>query len=800
MYKLSTDSKLFFTILTTLVFPILLGLWLQSYGNFRFVSLPFHSFLEATGAISALTMALIVFVMHYHTLIVTAYHRASIALISMGVFDAFHSMVYPGELFVWLHSMAVFSGGILFGTVWFNDFRVSKRKYTIVPTLFLTITVITSLISIIFPQFVPQMLTKEGAFTNFANFLNLVGGVMFVIASFYYIKKYLETHNRDDLLFTGHTLLFGTAGILFFFSNLWDAQWWLWHILRFFAYMIALYFMVKLFHETLMEIYSVKNEYEHMNNALANKLQSLEEYKKAYDEISIISVGDLKGNIKYVNANMLKTTGYTKDELVGMPHSLLRDKETPKELFIDMWNTIKSGDVWYGMLKNRKKSGEAFYINLTIIPLHDSNGKIIEYLGVRTDITELIKSKKELKKQFNTDILTSLFNRSRLLEDMLKIEKPVIAAINLNGFKTYNDFFGSSFGDEIIIKVGDIILEKLHPLGYSIYRNHADEFIVMKNYSEISRQKYIDEISTFVKYINNKKVTIDDEDVDLSASCGISFGYADVLHVDLALKEAKKSKSNYIVYNELLTTTDEYMNNIKYSKILKKAIDSEKVIAQYQPIYNLHTKSIEKYETLIRILDEDDKIIYPNNFLDISKQTRLYHELTKRVIKKGISIASSSSFEISINITADDILDYETAEFIINTIKGINFANRVVFELVESEGIENFSRVKEFISTIKSYGCKIAIDDFGTGYSNFDYLIKLEADYIKIDGSLIKNIDNDKSHYAVVETIAEFARKNSLKTIAEFVHSKEVLDKLYELNIDYAQGFFIGKPSKEVKS
>lgn len=799
MYKTNQDEKLYLTIFVTLVMPILFGLWLQSYSNFRFISIPMHSFLEATGALAALTMALIIFIMYSHVLVINSYHRASLALIVMGVFDGFHAMVYPGELFVWLHSIAVFFGGVIFSIVWLSDFKVSEKTYKILPLSFLVISIVVSLISILFPSHLPQMLTKENEFTNFANFLNLIGGVMFLVSSFYYIKKYLLLYEEDDLLFAGHTLLFGTAGVLFFFSSIWDAQWWLWHFLRFVAYMIALYYLVKLFNKSLQENYESHEDIKLINKKLTDTIQSLQEYKRAYNESSIITISNLKGDIIYANDAMLAKTGYLATELIGKPHNIFRDKNTPKQFFADMWKTIQEKKTWRGMVKNRKKDNSLFYVKLTVVPLLNAEGNIVEYIGIRDDITELVNSKNELKKQFYTDRLTSLYSRAKLINDLEDIESPMLVSINIKGFKNYNDFFGSDFGDKLIIEVSNLIFGEFSSKNYQIYRNHADEFILLKNYVLGNNEEYVAEVSKFLHVLNNTKIKINDNEIAMSVSCGISFDFADMLHVDMALKESKKTKKDYIVYSDSLTVYDEYKKNIFYSKILRDAIANERVVAEFQAIYNLRTKAIEKYETLVRIVDEEGSIIYPNNFLEVSKQTRLYHELTRRVLKQGIAFASKSNCEVSINITADDILDVDTADFILNTLKSINYADKIVFELVESEGIESFENIMLFLDKVKLLGSKIAIDDFGTGYSNFDYLIKLKADYIKIDGSLIKNLDTDKNHYGVVETIVEFAKKNSLKIIAEFVHSKEILDKLYELDIDYAQGFYIAKPSREVQ-
>lgn len=154
--------------------------------------------------------------------------------------------------------------------------------------------------------------------------------------------------------------------------------------------------------------------------------------------------------------------------------------------------------------------------------------------------------------------------------------------------------------------------------------------------------------------------------------------------------------------------------------------------------------------------------------------------------------------EFSINLTIEDILNKEIKEFLYSMLNKYNFGSKVVFEIVESESIENFEAVTSFISHVKNFGCKIAIDDFGTGYSNFVYLMKLTPDYIKIDGSLIKEIDSNIQAQIVVSTIVDFAKKMGIKTIAEFVETEIIFNKVKEMNIDYSQGYFFSEPKLDI--
>lgn len=142
------------------------------------------------------------------------------------------------------------------------------------------------------------------------------------------------------------------------------------------------------------------------------------------------------------------------------------------------------------------------------------------------------------------------------------------------------------------------------------------------------------------------------------------------------------------------------------------------------------------------------------------------------------------------------MLDPQTVQFILDKLEHSGIAKRVIFEILESEGIENFEEVRQFIDKVKQWGGRIAIDDFGSGYSNFAYILNLQVDFIKIDASLIKNIDTDKNSRIIVETIVDFAKRLGIKTVAEFVHSKEVFETVKEIGIDFSQGFYFHKPSE----
>ncbi|WP_133165397.1 EAL domain-containing protein, partial [Aliarcobacter cryaerophilus] len=214
-------------------------------------------------------------------------------------------------------------------------------------------------------------------------------------------------------------------------------------------------------------------------------------------------------------------------------------------------------------------------------------------------------------------------------------------------------------------------------------------------------------------------------------------------------------------------------------------------------------QEIIKYESLMRIKDFDCNnepvIVTPDKFLGISFKTKQYLELSRIIISKSLDNLLKTKKNITINLSFRDILNYEFIDYLDNVLEKLKFEdrNRLVFEILESENLSDYDFLEEFVLKYKKLGCKIAIDDFGSGYSNFIRIIRLKPDYLKIDGSLIKNIDKDNNSYEIVKSIIAFSKTLKIKTIAEYVHSEEIFNLLLELDVDEFQGYYFGKPDEE---
>ncbi|MBN2782564.1 MAG: EAL domain-containing protein, partial [Campylobacterales bacterium] len=476
------------------------------------------------------------------------------------------------------------------------------------------------------------------------------------------------------------------------------------------------------------ELSMIVNDFYDLSAELHKNIAFLKSYELAMDESSIVSKSDLSGKITFVNDNFCKISGYTKDEVIGKSHNIVRHEDNSPEIFKDMWETIKDKKVWKGVIKNKGKLDD-YWIDVVAIPILDENDDIVEYMAVRHDITEVINQKEKLDSIANTDALTGLGNRYKINNDIKGSICPALAIINIDNFSQLNDFYGEENGDFIIKEFGKKLQESLDERDCSFYHIQGDEYAVFNQ--NIGKDEFMKNLIFIKSKISNSTIKIGDEDITFNFTTGVSFESKDKIFItaDMALKVAKRQNNDLIVYSDDVSLNDEYENNIKWTKKIIEAIQNDKIVPVFQPIVNNQTGKWEKYESLVRI-DDGDRLISPFFFLEISKKTKHYTQITKIMIEKTFEEFKDKKLEFSINLTVEDILNQKIKDFIFEMLSRYNIGDRVVFEIVESESIENFDDVLNFIDMIREYGCKIAIDDFGTGYSNFEYLLKLKTDYV----------------------------------------------------------------------
>jgi len=410
----------------------------------------------------------------------------------------------------------------------------------------------------------------------------------------------------------------------------------------------------------------------------------------------------------------------------------------------------------------------------------------------------------EMQQLLYIDTLTQLPNRTKLISDIKDISIGItsLAIIDINSFKEVNDFYGYKIGDNILKEVVVTITTMIERANNKIllYKFSADVYCLAN--IGLDDEEFENMVVYILGAIESNIFVIEEHEIDVRATAGITFSTKNnkLITANIALQVAKKNNKDYIVFYEELDNFKEYQNNMIWTKKLKHALEQDNIIVYYQPLVNNTTMKVDKYECLVRMVDED-KVIAPFFFLEVSKKANQYRNITKIVIDKAFKEFENLPFEFSINVSYEDIEDKNFINFIKYKLQKYDVASRVVWEILEDEGVKSYDVLFEFIKEVKMLGCKVAIDDFGSGYSNFEHLLKMDVDYLKIDASLIKHVATDENSYKVVKTIMDFAKSLHLKTIAEYVENEEIFNITKELGADFSQGYYfsapIAKPSIE---
>ncbi|MDX4069602.1 EAL domain-containing response regulator [Aliarcobacter skirrowii] len=399
-------------------------------------------------------------------------------------------------------------------------------------------------------------------------------------------------------------------------------------------------------------------------------------------------------------------------------------------------------------------------------------------------------------KDLYTDNLTKLANKNRLQKDLKYSNNDLLALLDIDEFLATNDLFGEKIGDKILIEFASKMRNYFSSKDFSLYRIESDKFAVSpKNTIDIDTFFVI--CRDFLDTIESDAFLIDDNEIDVNITIGIAKGDGEQAYkyTKRIINYARKKFQKIMIYEDSYNIHKSFEQNIMWIKLLKQGFKENLLKAFFQPIVDTKTKEVLKYEALIRYISLDGKVHGPYEFLEVAKKTRLYQNIVKVILDDSLKLIKEKKKKVSINISYVDLIDDKTKKYIYDFLeKNREFVNNLEFELLESEEIIDFNIIKDFITNVSKYSCKVGIDDFGAGYSNFHILSKLDISFVKIDGSLIKDIHNSKELEIIVRTIASIAKDFHIKTIAEFVATENIYEKVKALNIDYSQGYYFDKP------
>lgn len=310
-------------------------------------------------------------------------------------------------------------------------------------------------------------------------------------------------------------------------------------------------------------------------------------------------------------------------------------------------------------------------------------------------------------------------------------------------------------------------------------------------------EKLCAQLSSFFKGL---EITYKYNRIHISTSIGGAFGQKNVLNEALmALEFAKTYKLDYVLYSDDLGLASKLEREKFVYDLIEKSMSDDKIVPYFQPIFDRDGK-ISKYETLARIVDSNGNAVLPGVFLEYSHHIKRYVDLSKKMILQAFSrLNCNAEAALSINMSISDMIANPLKDLIIQEIDRHKIGKRVIIEILENENLctGNSSKVKFYIQALRERGVKIAVDDFGSGFSNFNLLLEIAPDYIKIDGEIIKRICEDEKARKMTEAIIGFAKHLGAKTIAEYVANEQIYNKCLELGIDEFQGFYLAQPRAE---
>ncbi|MBU1658992.1 EAL domain-containing protein [bacterium] len=406
---------------------------------------------------------------------------------------------------------------------------------------------------------------------------------------------------------------------------------------------------------------------------------------------------------------------------------------------------------------------------------------------------------KQFSEEVYTDHLTGLKNRQALNMRIYTPKTHTLILSNIKEFSLLNELYGIDVGNQILIETGKAFEKFALEHKLDIFRISSDEYVLLKE-NDIYDVNYFNElIQNLHRSINSLEIWIEglDHAISIEIYSGLSFDHSHVLEESqMALKKAKERGVPYLAYSEHVDTKKRSGSIIQVKRTIRHALEHNNVVPYFQPIMDRSGK-IVKYEALIRIVEFENgikKVLTPDVFLETSMKSGLYFNIEKIMIERSLSYFLKKKEQISINLLPNDLFNPFIMDTLLSQIKKYDAAKRIIVEITEQEGVEDFERTVKMIKMLKNLGVMIAIDDFGSGYANYMNILKMEPDYIKIDGSLIKNILTDSNSRILVTSIIKFAKELNIKIIAEFVENIEIFEILKEYGVDEFQGYYFSRP------
>lgn len=522
------------------------------------------------------------------------------------------------------------------------------------------------------------------------------------------------------------------------------------------------------------------------------------------------------GVIENFNNAAQSLFGYEDREVIGRDVSMLMPHPTRDEHGEFIRRYLETGE--------RRVIGNEMNVNAqrkdgTIFPMSIKLSDMVldgehYFTAIVSDISEHKAMLDRLRQLAEHDSLTGLYNRQYFTEELERVVARsrrqhgldcALLYIDLDNFKYVNDTLGHLAGDQVLVEIGNILRKRTRESDL-IARLGGDEFAVLLY--DVDHAEAVAAGETYRQRIVEHEFRYEGRVLDVGCSIGVALFDTDVetredlmARADVSCHMAKRAGRNtvHLYEPEDRANMDTMFADMGWARTIKQSIENDRFRFALQPIVDIHSRRPVSHEVLLRMQDEEDEVIMPAGFMPSAERFGLVLDIDRWVVTHAIeqlgALPGPGDTHLSINLSAMSVGDEEILNQITETLRrtGIDPA-RICFEITETVAIADVGAAAEFMRHLRALGCKTALDDFGVGYCSFAYLKDLPVDYVKIDGSFVRDIGKDALQLAMVKSMNEIAHAMGKWTVAEFVETERVLDMLRAIGVDYVQGYLTGRP------
>jgi diguanylate cyclase (GGDEF)-like protein/PAS domain S-box-containing protein len=523
---------------------------------------------------------------------------------------------------------------------------------------------------------------------------------------------------------------------------------------------------------------------------------------------------DRTGTITSWNRGAAALYGYGAEEAVGSPIAIIEPAELRHEQQ-QLTRRVFDGESFHHLETERiRNDGRRIAVSLTISPVRDRHGRVALASIISRDITDRKRYEERLQFLADHDQLTGLLNRRRF-EEELKRELAragrhhsagAVLSLDIDNFKSINDAAGHSAGDAVLVEVARVLRDRFRASDV-VARMGGDEFCVLL--TDIAPERARAAAYDLLGSIQSTcRPMFGGRLLKAMVSIGVAPFESDdatssevIVHADLAMYAAKSSgRDGVVMYSAKQGQQVRGMMRQPWAERIRDALERDRFVLHYQPILDLSSDQISHGELLLRMSDDWGNLIAPGAFLPVAERQGLIHHVDRWVVQHAIELIGSADYAplapVGINLSGESLASDPSLLGVIERELARTEVDPacLIFEVTETAAIANMPEASRFAAALRSLGCSLALDDFGTGFGSFYYLKHLPVGYVKLDGEFIQNLPQSPVDEHVVRAIVSVARALGIKTVAESVSNAETIEVLREHGVDYAQGFYVGKP------